>query len=1073
MSRVTVVNVQPANLHGYKGGTLKLTELTPGLNIVYAPNAFGKSTLAKAIGLLFNPEKCDPGALIEGAVLVDETLQELRVGPKGPKFPYYPGDNDAYRHHLVELVTGLTGNDRQAVERLIGSGPVFNPAKVAKPSTDKAKLARKELLEARKAKADLAQSEDRLPFLRQSLETAKKAGGQVGALEAILDWKSRLQEYAACREAIDRLQAEFPGIERQSENAYRDAVELQRQLDGAAAEIQRATDKLATCSPSGDVPARALLQADRAELQDLGERWRVLRAEQEAVRGEIEGLLRKAQTARDQVLQAMGSDPDALPPVTSDDLQEFTLVLDQFDSRHAASLQTAANEAVAKGWLESNGPFERNVESAIRALADWLKQEPALDPPKAPILLLGVAACCTLAAAALPELILRLPLAVVAICLVVFAELQRKQPAVSLERPPLPVLPSGVRSPEPNVPSVVEALLDSLSAQSRRQVYELLRARAGSAAEPFSWGSVSASAKLKCDNPLILGATIRALEAYQQGGRDIQEAKGREDKTVRVADETESRCAALLSGYGFESSAVSLPSRLNGFFAWMDAGTELNRSRTEVSEREAAFRKFLQCNGIEVNHDLAEAMVQLAARQRLVQQWKAQTDELRMLERLIAEPHDPWALVEGLFEGAPIEEVGTERLQEQLEQRQLRAAEFEKVLRNVNETELEIAKAEREFQIQEKEAAYQEAVQALDTRHQAFTLSRIKQIVHTSIQKRLSTQVMPKVIQRATEYLGRFSGGRYCFEIGYSNSERLGHLVVKDLQDGPTREFHELSTGTKVHTILAFKLAQLDEQEEKENRGAYKFPLLADEALAVSDADASRQIACALVEISQERQVIVFTNQTSDLALFEEVDPTSNRIMLGTAALNLPDVPAVPPPLRRAPATYVIDPRWPIGAHSIPAIFPQMPGELREIRVDEGVSPREDRAFVQRLENVRKALNATYPRLSWHEVEKERWARTEASEQLKQKLEEAAGCPYRFIVSARSLLGRQFQRRHHDQLVDCLRAKGYLDREPTLESVVDCIENAFMEEPDPLRRAQAITIFTAQYVSGSAGDTLL
>ena len=85
-------------------------------------------------------------------------------------------------------------------------------------------------------------------------------------------------------------------------------------------------------------------------------------------------------------------------------------------------------------------------------------------------------------------------------------------------------------------------------------------------------------------------------------------------------------------------------------------------------------------------------------------------------------------------------------------------------------------------------------------------------------------------------------------------------LVVRD-KNRQLQDFAQLSTGTKVHAVIAVRLAVIRSQEDKaaERTGAtIRFPLIADEALAVSDPECSQEIAHTLASIAEERQVIVF-----------------------------------------------------------------------------------------------------------------------------------------------------------------------------------------------------------------------
>jgi uncharacterized protein YhaN len=157
----------------------------------------------------------------------------------------------------------------------------------------------------------------------------------------------------------------------------------------------------------------------------------------------------------------------------------------------------------------------------------------------------------------------------------------------------------------------------------------------------------------------------------------------------------------------------------------------------------------------------------------------------------------------------------------------------------------------------------------------------VRSRIESAIQDHLRTEELPDLVVRASTYFTRFTGGRYRLELGAEQHEGLGLLLVRDATTGNLQKFEELSTGTKVHAVIAVRLALISEQESKANGGNIQFPLVADEALAVSDPRAGRAIAEALVEVARERQVVVFTHQPQDAALFERLDPGMKLIELG------------------------------------------------------------------------------------------------------------------------------------------------------------------------------------------------
>ena len=1048
MSRVAIKRVQPAGLHGYSLGKLGLDDLQPGLNVVYAPNAFGKSTLAKAIGLLFNPADCDYGVVIHGDVVAGETLHQIAAVRKGPKFDHYSGRASDYQLHLVELLAGLRAEDVAAIDKLIGTGNNLAPIKPTKPTGEINGTIdlRRQLLDARREKNGLSTLEDRLPVLAEAVEKARNGAKLVRQLETAIEWKKRKARTIELREAIDALAAEFPGIEGQSASAVPDAKERIKAVHTAREELRTVRERMQGL----EAPQVVLAEVDDRELTRLTSEWLAARERISQSEREKQGAQAKANKAREAVFAFLQTDPDHLPTITAADIKELDDALANYDAAHGRRLEAKASFAAADS-LTSLGPFDRQFDDAVRLLVEWLKTEPTVELSKPPIWPFAIAAVLALAAAIPDSLPIRVVLAVAALAVGGYGAFGQRVTQTVTPRPTLPTLPQGFKSPEPSVPQVVEELLRVLRSQAASSVYRHLETKAGDGATEPDWTAISASQKLRSDNPLLIGPIVRSLEAYQialgalsEAAADLESAA---DDRTKIARQT----ADIMRRYRYQATEADLSSQVQAFRSWFANGTHLAAAEKRLDQAQEQLKTVFDRNGVTAWDSADEALDLLTVRQVPSKELHEMSAELNSLTRGLAEPPE--------LGGQNIEEIDPDQLQADLDRQSELAEGLEAALREQENARLKIQNGENDAVIAGKEQRYHEAFQSLEVKFRAHALAAVKGVIHRYVQDRIQRESLPQVIAKAGEYLGRFSHGRYRLETTLDKSKELGGLVVRDSDDGQVRRFTELSTGTKVHTILAVKMAQLDEQERGTN---FKFPLLADEALAVSDADASRQVATALVSLCSERQVIVFTNQKADVTLFKELDPTVKLIMLGSIAE--PDSPEVDmPDVSLAPKADRFDPRIPISAHAVGAVLPNPDRTVAAKRIDQVRMAEPVREFIRCLDLARAALNQRFPRLRWADIENEKWAQTQAAPQLMVRLEEVAGCPYRFMDSLANMK-REFNKDRQDQLATWLDKNLFLPGEPELRDIAECVDRIFADDLDPSHKAHAVKVLTQSFV---------
>lgn len=309
---------------GVEDGGFRLEELSPGLNIVYGPNASGKTTTARAIEALLWPRAAAPErASLAGWFRIgdDEWMVEMeagrtrwqRGGAEASAPPLPPAETrDRYRLTLHEL---LAAEDRGLAEEILReSAGGYDLARAARtigaqdsPSrptreVNALKAARERVHEARKRHEELRHEESELASLHRRLEAAEAAGRRAAVLELAIEHADAVAEEADARRALDAFPAAMAllkGDEAERLGAIRKKIEDARRAfavalhDAEAAEDARA----ATGLPGEGVPPETLI-ALRERVAHLTDLRRTLET--------CERELEKAVAARDEAARQIG-----------------------------------------------------------------------------------------------------------------------------------------------------------------------------------------------------------------------------------------------------------------------------------------------------------------------------------------------------------------------------------------------------------------------------------------------------------------------------------------------------------------------------------------------------------------------------------------------------------------------------------------------------------------------------------------------------------------------------------------------------------------------------------------------
>lgn len=897
MSRVVIRAIHPVGLHGFTAGQLGLSDLAEGMNVVYAPNATGKSTLARAVGILLNPARCDEGASVAGEVQLDGVVSPRNVRRKDLPLEGVPERVEDYSLDIVRLLQGFREKgDAALLGRLVGNGLNLDPGRRPRFTTPqevrRAREQRDTLFRARAEKSALAQLEDRIPELERRLDECTAAEEAIGALKGVLDQRGLRRALDQLRGRTEELISRYPGVERQTEGAS-EAVAGQLQAFRQAAAAERiAAAALLEVHPDGALPQTPLSLSDRERLRSA---VTAVYSALELCAQEEAHLAReqaRACGARDTVLRLFpADDPTELPLPTGEDLDRLRECASEQDRvREAQARQAGFAQALAE-WREASGEPDHRVSDlelshAAHDLCEWLSTPPATARAFPLAEAAAVIAVAVLVVAVVSDAPTRLAVAALmvlciagALCLLRMRKPDgRKDPDSHLRK-----LLEGVNGEASVTPeAVATALTRVLEYRAHREAGRTLASLAGQPLPESTWLEAAAHLRIRSSDPYRLSSLCESLRRYFQARDGVAEHTSLFDSARGRLEAARRQVSAVLSSYGFPVTREAPETDYTAFLAWFERSDALRQAQRNSGDAVSRLTELLDTYGVPPGANPEIRCRNLQQREPASSQYRRLASEIEGAQRDLHLLRVDLALAADAYHSVtaseapaairddwpPDEELA--RARHLLEERLARRETWRQSLADLRAA---LAQGEASTGVARAEAAYGTTLSTVELRWGELVRQDVRHRVRSVVADRLRRVALPEIVTRANELLERFSGHRYRLRLGTSTDEGLGVLRVWDRERDSEQRFAELSTGTKVHVALALRIGLLQEHERAANGGTRQFPLLADEALAVSDTQASEAVAQVLLEVSRDRQVILFTNQLEDVRLLQRLEP--------------------------------------------------------------------------------------------------------------------------------------------------------------------------------------------------------
>jgi hypothetical protein len=1155
---VALRSVHVVSLFG-RNFDLRLVGLGDGLNVVYAENGIGKSTVATGVAAMFDPtgqprstrvhaefesEGNMVSVLLNGNNVEPSLWQNARAGL------CRLGISDILRAEDPDspvLVAALAGGIDLATVLPVSRPKVPNMNSVVERLTARER-------QARKVAEDEAELEAKVALSEELVQAVKDLALAQRWLEAI-----DLDEQAAAIELVaTAITTEFPGIAEQSEDAVEQTNSLFTHWVITEDQLRVANEAL---SRIAEVTAkRSLTALDRAAAADLREQLvglrsrsaeaeRDLQHRQDALENAltllgnvggdrelvpadgiseelvvqarhldtaVEDALRRfgnAQSDRDRAVRAEATLREGLavtvplPNAVLDALLATPAVPDVADDARARKTECKVLTEVSDSVAREAAQSKKVDPSVVRALVDWLAATPSGDSAgsaKDSLRWWAVVGALLLAIGAQSVVGSWSGLVVMAAGAIVAAALARRRTGQpDTRKSVVSRIPADIHPPVWDSASVAarleELLLAKTNAEAKSAWSAELARRAqgvdtGTAADleerirqfEAATGVAAPSDRYRFGDLLHrLGVWHKAVAArdaalqhcadeesawktalrvrqdwlgQQPGGRwttgniyvecvkecrrigqlqhELQIAKSRLKSFQKQQTEAFQDAEQLAASYEFPVRGDWI-SVLEIFPTWFDT------SEAESDAREALVQA-LSRFGVPESDNLPDRLETLRRREQDALRYREATktaEVMRSQAKALRQDIDQTVWHRQSIRPESVR-ADWEALRDRLADSSGKKTEVDKTIGSIQKS-IELAESAGDWFILERDADQQlrEASRWIDRNLQCTA----NQLVREAIECSVGVENIPAVVERAHHWMQAFTGGRYD-RIGIVRDEAKEgqrHLVVRDLADGGReKRLGELSTGTRAHVALAVRLAVLEESE----RGGQRLPLLVDEILATSGAEARDNIATALRDIARERQVVYFTNSAADIELLAETGP-------GAGTGVVPDVrqfvlsgspePVIPAGDPEPPSVVIPEPD---GLPLWQLVLEWTPG-WREHFFGLGwdSSPEHAQTLVRAAEAVRVRLAGCVRRLEWAHLVTSGLVTETMVDRIRNHYDATGGDARRFLATLGDIdgVGKTALQKYSNWLSE----QGYFEPLPTRQELVQTAQACLSQLP--------------------------
>lgn len=1067
MNRLTLIELHARRLHGFRSADrCMLSGLGAGLNIVYAPNRSGKSTLALAYCLVIGEDLRRYGSADIAASWAFGTSEKEAIVTLGQRHDSPAPAALPMRHvlDLPEMVGGLSAKDKESTEKAV-AGNVIIPDdrplnKGLKSLADSLRNSNKDLREIDREVRSLETKRTRIRELEQVIDQSSRVGDDL-----------RWLRVAKLNGQILQLDSVNTGIERQTEDATLRLDERLEEIKKATDEVREAMGRLDSVAPGPDQRAPwSLRESDNASITRLLNDHDQALAEYRRAKDDLSGVNGSLNLAIKQL--ATNVEPDEVIPCSS-------RFVDLADRARAAKWERAAymNAAAAVIVRQAEEKAERGTpkssEHARRALLALFTASPPRPSPRVSVTVLLILGAITALIAA-PVSFLN-PMAVAALgvtsaIMVVIALVLLRFNAGNTLRV--------CATEDADKP---EGMLDRWTEQVRK--YEESSALERSWSFVRTWLEGKAATSPGADETevettwnhwkfaagLDAGATPYHLATLFELWQNVQDLRHESKKLesqaserLEAATEYGDAIRNILGQYNWECGfGTNLADEVTSFLKWFDLSAALNCAEQKRERENRRLQEYLDSNGVpygelEVRCDMLRGRASDATKRRNLEEHL--NAELRELNAPIVNQKRIIAAKARWCKGGEID------LAAGFELARTASTQFGECRDELNRLETEIRLFEQGSRVAEARSRYDRAIVDLMRDCEVAQSNAVWNTLLSSVRKHVVREAAPELLTEANAKLERVDSAlvlRIATPELDPSKEELGLLLIDDQKNGRYgQRFSELATSTKVNAVLAIRLALISKSEQ-----GIAYPIIADELMAVADVNTRNGIARLLVEEAADRQVIVLTNQAEDAhALLEAAGGNATVLTIGGSGPSLPNVIA-----GSTLPTYVVplgpvepDLERDVEAHA-PGFLLVEESDLMAVGDASTIAAALERLTSERKAELKPVLNAlqeihryvatTTRRIGMSDMENQEWVTKTFQNDIFRILNETGGDPNEFRERVTRLKG--YRDNNKNALDQFLTTNGFLGvSKPLFEDLVKRARIVLGGQSDANRTAQ-------------------
>ena len=917
---------------GFAHGDLPSMDFLPQLNLIYGPNASGKSTTARIIQALLWPDQSSPETFATADISTGASNTKVKLLGRSqscePEPLPYVGDASCRSRYMLAQHELLDANEQgkdfaasilneargnidlqQAAEALHYAAPPR--ARVSKDFRD----ARIAYNSARDKERETDRETNELAALTERVAAAMRARQEQQRLNAMLAYLTQQHQVKELHEKV----IVFPDA------MSRLLPDDEDKFDALLAAITQATNARATAEIEVDaeISTMAECHVDDAERQETD--TTLLRAAEKRIASleqRLEQLKRDISNTRERCEQAFRNIGGAPPATLTAPLStEVVAELEQWAQRAAAHAGSSQALEDSLRWLDSTLPEEvthsrEQLQHASRLLQEWLATPDEIRGsfpwPQFVILCAGALAMISGVIATVQQAPIGW-LAVIAGAMgLVFSLLAMRRPAAHATREQLAAryVSRSLPTPEQWADAPVQEKIHHVQKQiAEYEYYETATAKKREIAQRKltidDQGKTLAKerhaflAQHGITPPVItavgsatLWHYLTQLSSWQQHAAELaagEEALKQTEKGLNCALQEANRCLSrylpepITNSEALRCANELLHSRLTDY---RQAETRKQAAQRQVAQHaQTLAEKTHELTDLlkrldmgdepgQVRSLLSQLTPQLEEFHRAVQELTGAHAVLKEKQRNVAQQRDS----DELFN------LDEATIGYRLSEAERLAAELSPLSEQKGQCEQRIAAARKSNASEEARDQLELITTQLQRRLQDTLHAAVGHLLTGELERTVVDSSLPRVMQRARTRFAEFTAGRYELRIDSATQ----HFQAFDTRDAVARPLAQLSSGTRVQLLMAVRLGFVEEHEQ-----GVQLPLIMDETLACSDPAREEAIINTALRICSEgRQLFYFTSKPDEAAAWETLAQEHN---VALRRIDLPGLPAGQP----------------------------------------------------------------------------------------------------------------------------------------------------------------------------------